>query len=80
MLNDPNLRFADEPTANLDAESSRHVMTLLNAIREKGTAIVLSTHNDALPIAFTGRIFHIKEGKLTPETSNETNNEITDPA
>ncbi len=81
LLNEPNLLIADEPTANLDTESSRHVMTLLNTIREKGTAIVLSTHNDALPTAFTGRIFHIKEGKLTPETtSNETNNETTDQA
>ncbi len=81
MLNEPNLLIADEPTANLDTESSRHVMTLLNTIRERGTAIVLSTHNDALPSAFAGRIFHIKEGKLTPETiAEETNNEITDPA
>ncbi len=80
MLNEPSLLIADEPTANLDAESSRHVMALLNTIREKGTAIVLSTHNEALPAAFPGRIFHIKEGKLTPETTiKETNNEITDP-
>lgn len=45
LLNNPKLIIADEPTGNLDYESSCCIMTLLNEIRKEGTAIIMSTHN-----------------------------------
>lgn len=45
LLNKPKLIIADEPTGNLDMESSNSIMELLNGIRQEGTSIIMSTHN-----------------------------------
>lgn len=45
LLNNPKLIIADEPTGNLDFDSSNSIMELLKGIRHDGTAIVMSTHN-----------------------------------
>lgn len=45
LLNNPKLIIADEPTGNLDFDSSNSIMELLKEIRHDGTAIVMSTHN-----------------------------------
>lgn len=71
LLNRPKLLLADEPTANLDAENGKHIMELLNEIRESGTTIILSTHNELLPQQFPGRILRCKGGRLTAENTNE---------
>ncbi len=71
LLNEPKLLIADEPTANLDRESSLRVMTLLCGICDKGTAIMLSTHNESLTELFHGRRLRCKEGRLTEETQTE---------
>ena len=57
LLNEPRLIVADEPTANLDAETSSTLITLLEEIRAKGTAIVMSTHNMNLVELHEGRVF-----------------------
>ncbi len=64
LLNKPRLMLADEPTANLDMESSKHVMHLLNDIRKSGTAILLCTHNSQITELFPGRILHCQGGHL----------------
>ncbi len=71
MLNEPKLIIADEPTANLDEESSLHVMSLLDGIRQKGTAIVLSTHNARLPGLFPGRVMRTEDGRLRETETGE---------
>ncbi|MCD8303162.1 MAG: ATP-binding cassette domain-containing protein [Prevotellaceae bacterium] len=76
LLNEPKLLIADEPTANLDAESSRHVMRLLCDIRATGTAIVLSTHNDYLPTLFPGRILRCQSGRLMEAAPAQEENNI----
>ena len=45
MLNKPKIIIADEPTGNLDAESSCEIIKLLDEIRTEGTAVIMSTHN-----------------------------------
>lgn len=45
LLNTPKIIIADEPTGNLDAESTKAIMKLLNEIRVAGTAVIMSTHN-----------------------------------
>jgi cell division transport system ATP-binding protein len=45
ILNKPKLILADEPTGNLDPETSAHIIQLLFDICETGTAVVMSTHN-----------------------------------
>ena len=48
ILNEPELIIADEPTGNLDPETSREIMTLLKGIQEKGKAIFMATHDYSL--------------------------------
>lgn len=56
LLNSPALILADEPTGNLDPETGSQIVTLLHDIAEKGTAIIMSTHNYAIVQAFPGKI------------------------
>jgi putative ABC transport system ATP-binding protein len=71
--NSPKILFADEPTGNLDAETSEKVVKLIFDLnREAGTTLVLVTHDLELA-AKTHRIIKIKGGKLVADdkTSNE---------
>ncbi len=64
FITDPKILFADEPTGNLDEETAEMVTNLLFEInQEKGTTLVLVTHNLQLA-AHTGRILKLKGGKL----------------
>jgi cell division transport system ATP-binding protein len=56
LLNSPALILADEPTGNLDPETGSQIVALLQEISEKGTAVVMSTHNYSIVQAFPGRI------------------------
>jgi len=65
--NQPKILFADEPTGNLDAETSEKVVKLIFDLnREAGTTLVLVTHDLDLA-AKTQRIIRIKGGKLTAD-------------
>lgn len=62
--NKPGILFADEPTGNLDAETSEKIENLLfNLNKEAGTTLILVTHNAELA-AKTGRIIRLKGGKV----------------
>lgn len=68
FANKPRILFADEPTGNLDAETSEKVIRLLFDLnREAGTTLVLVTHDMDLA-AKTGRIVRIKGGKIIADT------------
>ena len=64
LLNKPKLLLADEPTANLDIENGTRVMELLNNIRQQGTAVVMTTHNEQWVRAFPGIVWRCREGKI----------------
>lgn len=68
LLNHPKIILADEPIGNLDPETSRHIMTILHAIREQGTAVVMVTHNLNLLSDFPGIVYRCENGKLLNET------------
>ncbi len=64
FITDPKILFADEPTGNLDEETAEIITNLLFEInKEKGTTLVLVTHNLQLA-AHTGRILKLKGGIL----------------
>ena len=64
FINRPRLLFADEPTGNLDAETSERVVELiLNLNSQAGTALVLVTHNPELA-ARTGRTIRLRDGAM----------------
>ena len=71
--NQPKILFADEPTGNLDAETSEKVVKLIFDLnREAGTTLVLVTHDLDLA-AKTQRIIRIKGGKLASDDKTNTN-------
>ena len=63
----PEIVLADEPTGNLDSETSGQVMELLQrTLKDLGQTMVMITHNEAVA-AEADRILHIKDGKLIKE-------------
>ena len=66
ILNEPELIIADEPTGNLDPETSREIMTLLKGIQEKGKAIFMATHDYSLINDFPSKMIRCSEGTILP--------------
>lgn len=64
ILNNPKLIIADEPTGNLDKETADNIMQLLKGIAEKGTAVIMSTHNISLVNKYPGKAFQCQDGKM----------------
>ena len=65
ILNYPKLILADEPTGNLDAETSKLITELLHRIvKEQGATVVMITHNLNLLEMFPGRVFECKNKEL----------------
>ncbi len=56
LVNDPELILADEPTGNLDPETSIQIMNLLNKIASNGKTIVMATHDYNIIDKFKGRV------------------------
>jgi putative ABC transport system ATP-binding protein len=72
FINRPRILFADEPTGNLDAETSERVEELLFDLnRENGTTLILVTHNLDLA-AKTERIISLKAGKIVADTAKRS--------
>jgi cell division transport system ATP-binding protein len=63
LLNDPILVLADEPTGNLDPETSREILDILKKINKKGTAVIVATHNYEIVKRINARIIKLEEGK-----------------
>jgi putative ABC transport system ATP-binding protein len=67
FMNAPKLLFADEPTANLDLETSNHVVRLLFALNKtRGTTLVLVTHDTELT-EYAERIIQLKGGRIVAD-------------
>jgi len=65
---DPVLLFADEPTGNLDQDTSLQIIKLLNDINENGTTVIMATHDQKLVNKFPHRQIHLEKGKLIKDT------------
>lgn len=64
LLNNPDVILADEPTGNLDPETSEGIMQLLFKISESGRTVVMATHDYHMLKKFPARTFRCEEGKL----------------
>lgn len=67
----PKVLFADEPTGNLDHESSMIIGKLLNKIHELGTTVIMATHNMDLVKALKKREIHLHKGKVIKDTKHK---------
>jgi len=61
LLNEPELIIADEPTGNLDPETSQTIMQLLKKLHESGITILMATHDYNMIMKFPGKIFQCEE-------------------
>jgi cell division transport system ATP-binding protein len=66
LLNSPALILADEPTGNLDPETGSQIVSLLKDISDRGTAVIMSTHNYSIVQAFPGKIMRCEDMNLIP--------------
>jgi cell division transport system ATP-binding protein len=71
LLNDPDIILADEPTGNLDPETSEGILKLLTDISKTGRAVMFATHNYTLLKKFTARTIKCENGKLVEVNDDE---------
>jgi Predicted ATPase involved in cell division len=71
LLNDPDIILADEPTGNLDPETSEGIIRLLKDISSTGRAVIVATHNYTILKKFPSRIIRCDDGKLFEVKSDE---------
>ena len=63
LINNPKVIFADEPTGNLDSKNSLNVFEIFKSLCEKGTTIIVATHDKELA-NLTNKIYEVKDGKI----------------
>ncbi len=64
LLNDPEIILADEPTGNLDPDTSEGIVLLLKEISQSGTAVLVATHDYHIIRTFPSRIIKCENGKV----------------
>jgi cell division transport system ATP-binding protein len=65
LINKPAIILADEPTGNLDPETSEEIMRLLLAVaQEEKTAVLMATHDMTMVEKFPGRVLRVEQGKI----------------
>lgn len=69
IMNSPELIIADEPTGNLDPETSAEILELILQINKMGTAILFATHNYELFKSYKGRVLKLSQNGLTESKS-----------
>ena len=71
LLNNPDIILADEPTGNLDPETSEEIMKILFDIKNSGRAILMATHNYTILKKYPEKTFKCEDGKLKTLNNNE---------
>lgn len=64
IVNNPQIIIADEPTGNLDPETAKGIMDILNDINIKGTTIVMATHDAGIVNRASHRVLELSQGEL----------------
>jgi len=74
LINEPELILADEPTGNLDPETSKGIMDLLFEIARSGRAVVMATHDYNMIKEYPGRILKFGDGMVAEKDNIDTLN------
>lgn len=73
IINDPMLILADEPTGNLDPETSFEILEILRKINIRGTSVIFATHNYDLVKKIDAKIYKLDEGKAVKVVIKKSN-------
>jgi cell division transport system ATP-binding protein len=76
IVNGPSLVVADEPTGNLDPQTSLDIMLLLEQINQRGTTVLVSTHNLGLVKQLNKRVLALHDGQLVQDTQQPAQPEL----
>lgn len=75
LVNHPSIILADEPTGNLDKTNAWEIMKLLEEINEKGTTVIVVTHNTEIVEVMKKRVITIQKGVVVSDVKPEVDNE-----
>ena len=64
LVNNPALLIADEPTGNLDPENSWEIMKLLTEVNQRGTTVIVATHEKGIVDSMKKRVIAIDKGRI----------------
>lgn len=78
LINEPELILADEPTGNLDPETSDEIMQILKSMNSKGISVLMVTHNYNLINKYPAKTYQFRDGKIEEFLSDEEIMEITE--
>jgi cell division transport system ATP-binding protein len=71
LVNEPKIILADEPTGNLDSDNTWEIMRLLDEINQRGTTVVVVTHNMEIVRAMNKRVITIKKGVVVSDVGGD---------
>jgi len=69
LINNPSIILADEPTGNLDTQTSHEIMAILDDIHKRGNTVILVTHEEDIAL-HAQRIIRMRDGKIETDTKN----------
>jgi cell division transport system ATP-binding protein len=72
LINNPLLILADEPTGNLDEKSSENIMNLLLLAVQKGTSVIMATHDTGIINKFPAKIYNVEDTGTIPYADRQT--------
>lgn len=72
IVNNPKLLICDEPTGNLDPDTSMEIMKVLEEINNMGTTIIMATHDRNIVDKMKKRVLHLEEGRLLKDYEKGT--------
>ncbi|MEK7727160.1 MAG: ABC transporter ATP-binding protein [candidate division KSB1 bacterium] len=77
LVTNPQVIFADEPTGNLDTKTGREIMEILRELNERGTTIILVTH-EIEKAKWANRLIHMQDGSVLRELRGEEIQQLRD--
>ncbi len=73
LVNEPKILLADEPTGNLDMTNAWEIMALLDEINQRGTTVLVVTHNQEIVDEMKKRVIRLKNGSIVSDEKGEDN-------
>lgn len=71
IVNNPSIFIADEPTGNLDVQSTNKIIDIINEINKMGTTVIMSTHNLEILNKLNKRVVYIQNGMIVEDSNNK---------